>query len=130
MEALLTDTPVSGQAYLRPPSQKPVFLNSHTNSVSLHSDKRPAPVTDIFFASRESHCGSKIHIACLPGVRKGRGKEFGHDTALERTSARTPLFSQSRLLISRACCSRARLEKCRRFFFLFFFLFSCFLRKQ
>ena len=32
----LTDTLVSGLLYLRPPSQNPVFLNSHTNSVFLH----------------------------------------------------------------------------------------------
>ena len=42
----------SGQLYLRPPSQNPVLLNSHTNSVFSHSRKRPAPVTDTFFASR------------------------------------------------------------------------------
>ena len=27
------DTLISGQLYLRPPSQNPIFLNSHTNSV-------------------------------------------------------------------------------------------------
>ena len=52
MEALPTDTLVSGQLYLRPPSQNLVFLTSHTNSVFLHSRKRPAPVTGTFFASR------------------------------------------------------------------------------
>ena len=31
---------------LRPPSQNPVFLNPHTNSVFLDSRKRTAPVTD------------------------------------------------------------------------------------
>ena len=31
---------------------KPVFLNSQTNSVFLHSRKRPALVTDTVFASR------------------------------------------------------------------------------
>ena len=36
VEALLTDTLVSGQFYLRPPCLK---LNSHTNSVLLHSCK-------------------------------------------------------------------------------------------
>ena len=30
----------------------PVFLNSHTNSVFLHSRKRPASITDNFFAFR------------------------------------------------------------------------------
>ena len=55
MEALLTDTlGVSGKLYLRPPSQNAVFLNSHTSSVFLHSRKRPAPVTNTFFASRGS----------------------------------------------------------------------------
>ncbi len=34
--ALLTDTLVSGQLYLRPPCLKPHF-NSHTNSAFLHS---------------------------------------------------------------------------------------------
>ena len=39
VEALLTDTLVSRQLYLRPPCLKPRF-NSHTNSVFLHSPKR------------------------------------------------------------------------------------------
>ena len=52
MEALLLNTPVSGQLYFRPPLQNPVLLNSHTNSVFLHSHKRPAPVTDTFFTSQ------------------------------------------------------------------------------
>ena len=43
---------LKGQLYLRPPSQNPVFLNSYTNSVFLHSRKRPAPVMDSFFSSR------------------------------------------------------------------------------
>ena len=30
----------------------PVFLNSHTNSIFLHSRKRPASITDNFFAFR------------------------------------------------------------------------------
>ena len=53
-EALLTDTlrPRSAQLYLRPPSRNPIFHNSHTNSVFLHSRKRPAPVTDAIFSSR------------------------------------------------------------------------------
>ena len=38
-EALVTDSLKSRQLYLRPPSQNPVFLNSHTNSVFLHSHK-------------------------------------------------------------------------------------------
>ena len=42
----------SGQLYLRPPSQNPILLNSETNSVFSHSRKRPAPVTDTFFATR------------------------------------------------------------------------------
>ena len=46
-----TDTRVGGQLYLPPPSQNPVFLNSHKNSIFLHSRKRPAPVTDTFFAT-------------------------------------------------------------------------------
>ena len=44
VEALLTDTVVSGQLYLRPPSQIPVFLSSHTNSVYIHSRELPAPL--------------------------------------------------------------------------------------
>ena len=52
LEALLTDTLVSGQLYLRPPSQNPVFLNSETNSVFLHSRMRSAPVTSTVFTSR------------------------------------------------------------------------------
>ena len=46
VEAPLTDTLVSGQPYLQPPSQNPVLINS----VFSHSRKRPAPVTDPFFA--------------------------------------------------------------------------------
>ncbi len=42
VEALLTDTLVSGQLYLRLPGLKPRF-NSHTNSVFLHSRKRTFP---------------------------------------------------------------------------------------
>ena len=52
VEALLLNTPISGQLYFRPPLQNPVLLNSHTNSVFLHSHKRPAPVTDTFFTSQ------------------------------------------------------------------------------
>ena len=52
LEALPMDTLVSVQLYLRPPSQNLVFLTSHTDSVFLHSRKRPAPVTGTFFPSR------------------------------------------------------------------------------
>ena len=53
VEAVLTDTLVSGQFYIRTPSQNSVFLNAHmqTTSVFLHFLKRPVPVTDTFFAS-------------------------------------------------------------------------------
>ena len=44
VEAPLTDTLVSGQLYLRPPSQNPVLLNSDTKSVFSRSRKGPAPV--------------------------------------------------------------------------------------
>ena len=44
--------PPSVQLYLRPPSQNPIFHNSHTNSVVLHSRKRAAPVTGTIFASQ------------------------------------------------------------------------------
>ena len=54
MEALLTDTLVSGQLYWRPPSQSPVFpnSNSHTNFVFEQSRNRSDPVTDTFSACR------------------------------------------------------------------------------
>ena len=52
VEAHLTDTLISGKLYSWPPSQNAVFLHSHTNYVFLHSCKRPAVVTDTFFASR------------------------------------------------------------------------------
>ena len=42
VEALVTDTLVSGQLYLWPPCLKPRF-NSHTDSVFLHSRKRTFP---------------------------------------------------------------------------------------
>ena len=51
VEALPMDTHVSGQLFLRLPSQNPVFLNSHINSLSFHSLKQPALVTDTFLAS-------------------------------------------------------------------------------
>ena len=44
VEALQTDTLVSTQLYLWQPSQNFAFLNSHTNSVLLHSRRQPAPV--------------------------------------------------------------------------------------
>lgn len=44
VEALQTDTVVSVQLYLWRPSQNLAFLNSHTNSVLLHSHRQPAPV--------------------------------------------------------------------------------------
>ena len=52
VEALLTDTLVSGQLYWRPPLQSPVFPNSHTNFVFEQSRNRSDPVTDTFFACR------------------------------------------------------------------------------
>ena len=52
VEALLTDTLVSGQLYWRPPLQSPVFPNSHPNFVFEQSRKRSDPVTDTFFACR------------------------------------------------------------------------------
>ena len=52
VEAFLTNTLVSGQLfYLRMPSQDPVFLNSDTNSIFLHSPKRPAPLKGTFYVS-------------------------------------------------------------------------------
>ena len=50
VEAPLMDTLLSGQRYLRPSTQNPDLFNSHTNSVFSHSRKRPALVTDTFFA--------------------------------------------------------------------------------
>ena len=52
VEVLVKDTVVSGQVYLRSPSEIPVSLNSQTNSVFLHSRKRPAPSYGHFFESR------------------------------------------------------------------------------
>ena len=52
VEAPLTDTLVSGQLYLWPPSQIPVLLNSHTNSIFSHSSRRPTPVSDTSFVPR------------------------------------------------------------------------------
>ena len=36
-------------------SQNLVFLNSHANSVYLHSRQRPAPVTDTFLRQEGIH---------------------------------------------------------------------------
>ena len=52
VEALWTDTLVSGQLYLWLPWQNPVWTLAHTNSVFTHCLKRPAPVADTFSASR------------------------------------------------------------------------------
>ena len=52
VEAPLTDTLVSGQLWLWPPSQNPILLNSHANSVFAHSRKWPAPVTDSFLRAK------------------------------------------------------------------------------
>ena len=52
VQAPLTDTLVSGQLLLRPPSENPVFLNSYTNSAFLHSSRRPVTVTKILSVSR------------------------------------------------------------------------------
>ena len=49
VDALLTDTLISGQLYLRPLSQNTIVLSSHTNSAFLHSQKQPALVKDTFF---------------------------------------------------------------------------------
>ena len=65
---LLTDTRVSRQRYLGPPSQYPVFLNSHTNSVLLHSRKRLAPRTDTIFASRGCPLTSASTVYAFMGV--------------------------------------------------------------
>ena len=46
VEALLIDTLVSGQLYLRPLCLKPRF-NPHTNCVFLHSRKRPRTLSGI-----------------------------------------------------------------------------------
>ena len=63
-DTLLMDSLVNRQfLYLWPPSQNPVFLIVHTDSVFLISCKLQAPVTDTFFASQRcvstyesSHC--------------------------------------------------------------------------
>ena len=86
-EALLMDTLVSGQLYLRPPSQNPVLLNSHTNFLFLHSRKRPAPVTDTFVRvpresrAHESFLCIRIWIDPLtkaPGNKVGMQRQFSH----------------------------------------------------
>ena len=61
---LLTGTLVSGQFYLRLPSQDPVLLNSHTNSVFLHSRKGPAALTTPF--SRPEGRPEGVHLQELP----------------------------------------------------------------
>ena len=50
--AFWVDTLESGQLYLQPPWQIPVWTLAHTNSVFTHSRKRPAPVAETFSASR------------------------------------------------------------------------------
>ena len=47
-----------------------------------------------------------LTLACVAGVRKGRGRELGRETTREGggrrgTPARKPLFSPSRLLIKK-----------------------------
>ena len=61
LEALLMDTFISGQLSLRPPSQNPIFLNSHTNSVFLHSRKWLALVMDTFFFIQSVSAPESFH---------------------------------------------------------------------
>ena len=54
----------------------------------------------------EFACYNDLVLACVAGVRKGRGRELGRETTREgggrrRTPARKPLFSPSRLLIKK-----------------------------
>ena len=52
VEDLWADTLISGQLFLRPSWQNPVWTLAHTNSVFTHFHKRPAPVADTFSVSR------------------------------------------------------------------------------
>ena len=54
----------------------------------------------------EFACYNDLVLACVAGVRKGRGRELARETTREgggrrRTPARKPLFSPSRLLIKK-----------------------------
>ena len=61
VEALLMDILVSGHLYLLPPSQNPVFLNSHTNSAFLHCHKQPAPVNGHLFRIPRVSAHESVH---------------------------------------------------------------------
>ena len=53
VKALWADTLISGQLYLQPLWQNPIWTLAHTNSVFTHSRNRPASVAETFPASRE-----------------------------------------------------------------------------
>ena len=69
--ALLTDTFVSEQLYLRPSSLNPVFLSSHTNSVFLHSRESGQFQLRTCFSRSEGvgcesfHCRLNLWLAAL-----------------------------------------------------------------
>ena len=66
VEALWADTLVSGQLYLRPPRQNPVWTLTYTNSVFTHSCKWPAPCAVVGNFSASWGCplteASTIHV--------------------------------------------------------------------
>ena len=64
VEAPLRDTLLSGQLYLRAPSQNLVLLNSHLKSVFSHSCKRSAPVMDPFLRLKRVYL-QELQLYCI-----------------------------------------------------------------
>ena len=54
------DTLVSGQLYLRPPSQNPIFLNSHTNSQYFYIPVRGQLQLQKPFSHSEGVCSREL----------------------------------------------------------------------
>ena len=89
--------------YLRPPSQNPVFLKSHTNSVFLAFRKWPAPVMDTFFMSwwflltrastvirwRAKLCSVLLNTPCDTKSFRGRLRNILYSISLQSKSCST-----------------------------------------
>ena len=72
----------------------------------LGQNLAPVPLVKDLGIILDSNLTFNEHVACVAGVRKGRGRELGRETTREGggrrgTPARKPLFSPSRLLIKK-----------------------------
>ena len=109
VQALLTDTLVSGQLLLRPPSENPVFLNSFTNSAFLHSRKRPVTVTKILSVSRAYPLTSYKSFHCQFNFQSSPAAQM----AAKKEIRREGLGQDD--LCQRSCLSLRNIKKCQMF---------------